>query len=278
MEFDKKKISTWFMIISIILIIGGFNLGYFIKHISSNKEIIVNYNLEDDDINPIREAAVAGIFYPADVYQLNSDIKGYIEHISNSDSSEPKILIIPHAGYKYSAQVAASAFKKIQPFKNKFKKIFLLGPAHYVRITGVALASEKSFKTPLGIVKTDTNIANQLAQNRTFSFNSNAHKKEHSLEVMLPFLQNTLSNFQIIPMVYGSAKPQDIAYVLQPYLERNDALLIISADLSHYLDYETAKQTDEDTAKKIEKGLTLDSHQSCGAIGINTAMILAKDF
>ena len=153
MEFDKKKIPAWFMIITIILIIGGFNVGYFIKHISSNRESIVDYNIKDDDINPVREAAVAGIFYPADVYQLNSDINGYLQHISDSNSGKPRILVVPHAGYKYSAQVAAKAFKRIQPFKNKLKKIFLLGPSHRVYVNGVALADEKSFKTPLSLLQ-----------------------------------------------------------------------------------------------------------------------------
>jgi hypothetical protein len=126
MEFDKKKIPAWFMILTIILIIGGFNVRYFIKNISSNNESIVEYSLEDSDIYPIREAAVAGIFYPADVHQLSNDITGYLEHISDNSSSKPKILIVPHAGYRYSAQVAAKAFKRIQPFKNKLKKILNL--------------------------------------------------------------------------------------------------------------------------------------------------------
>lgn len=278
MEFDKKKIPAWFMIITIILIIGGFNVGYFIKHISSNRESIVDYNIKDDDINPVREAAVAGIFYPADVYQLNSDINGYLQHISDSNSGKPRILVVPHAGYKYSAQVAAKAFKRIQPFKNKLKKIFLLGPSHRVYVNGVALADEKSFKTPLGIIKTDSNIANQLAQNKVFSFNSRAHKKEHSLEVVLPFLQKTLDKFQIIPMVYGDVNPQDVAEVLKPHLERDDSILIVSADLSHYLDYTSAQKADKETAEKIKNNEPLLEHQSCGATGINTAMILAQQF
>ena len=278
MEFDKKKIPAWFMILTIILIIGGFNVGYFLRHISANNESIVNYDKKDDDINPIREAAVAGIFYPADVYQLHSDINGYLDHISDNNSSKPKILIVPHAGYKYSAQVAASAYKRIMPFKNSLKKIFLLGPSHFVYVRGVALANEKNFKTPFGLVKTDINIANQLAQNKRFSFNSKAHKKEHSLEVILPFLQKTLNDFQIIPMVYGEANPQDIANVLQPQLEREDSILIVSADLSHYLSYTEANKEDKKTAEDIDKGLPLDQHQSCGATGINTAMILARQF
>ena len=176
MEFDKKKIPAWFMILTIVLIIGGFNVGYFIRHISSNRESIVNYDKKDDDINPVREAAVSGVFYPSDIYQLHSDIDGYLDHISDNSSSRPRILIVPHAGYKYSAQVAASALKKIMPFKNKLKKIFLLGPSHRVYVKGVALANEKSFKTPFGLIKNDLNIASQLAQTKGFSFKSKAHK------------------------------------------------------------------------------------------------------
>lgn len=278
MEFDKKKIPAWFMIATIILIIGGFNVSYFIKHISSNREAIVNYDKKDDDINPIRKAAVAGIFYPADIYQLHSDLTGYLDHVEYKSSSRPRILIVPHAGYKYSAQVAASAFKRIMPFKNKLKKIFLLGPSHYVHVNGVALTNEKSFMTPLGLINTDMNIVGQLAQNKGFVFKPKAHKKEHSLEVILPFLQKTLDSFQIIPMVYGDANPQDVAKVLQPHLERNDSLLIISADLSHYLNYGDANRMDKKTAEDIKNGSALDHHQSCGAIGINTAMLLAKQF
>ena len=85
MEFDKKKIPSWFMILSIILIIGGFNIGYFIKYISSNNESIINYDLDDEDIAPVREAAVAGVFYPADVYQLKSNIKNYLTYVSDNN-------------------------------------------------------------------------------------------------------------------------------------------------------------------------------------------------
>ena len=278
MEFDKKKTSSWFMIITIILIIGGFNVGYFINHISSNRESIVDYNLNDDDINPIREAAVAGIFYPADIYQLNNEINKYLEHVVSSSAGTPKILIVPHAGYKYSAQVAANAFARIKPFKNTIKKVFLLGPSHRVYVNGIALPSEKSFKTPLGIVKVNTDIISQLEQTNLFKFKSSAHTKEHSLEVSLPFLQNILNDFKIIPMLYGEANPQDIAQILQPYLTQNDTILIVSADLSHYLDYSSAKKVDEQTADDIKNGKSINQHQSCGAVGINTAIILAQKF
>ena len=94
----------------------------------------------------------------------------------------------------------------------------------------------------------------------------------------MPFLQKILNDFQIIPMVYSEADPQNIAKVLQPHLERNDSMLIISADLSHYLSYDEAYEMDKKTAEDIKNGSALNQHQSCGATGINTAMILARQF
>ena len=277
MEFDRKKLPSLFMIVSIVAIIIGFNVSYYIAHISSNNEDIVDYSLSDEDINPIRETAVAGMFYPADLYQLDSDIDGYLEHVVPDTNGKPLIMIVPHAGYKYSAQVAAHAYKRLQPFKHKIKKVFLLGPSHQIFVDGVALSPAKKFRTPLGFVKTDVNITEELQNKNLFKISAKAHKNEHALEVQLPFLQKTLDDFMIIPMLYGNAKPEDIARVLKPHLERDDSILIVSADLSHYLDYDTAQKEDAKTAEQIETGIQINHHQSCGATAINTAMILARE-
>ncbi|MBE6444285.1 MAG: AmmeMemoRadiSam system protein B [Alphaproteobacteria bacterium] len=278
MEINRKKIPTYLMIFVIVAIVVIFNISYLLNYISTNNEKIVDYSLSDEDINPIREMAVAGLFYPADMYQLDSDINGYLEHVVSDLSVRPQIVIVPHAGYRYSAQVAAHAYKRLQPFKDKIKKVFLLGPSHQVWVNGVALSPAKQFKTPLGLVKTDEQIILELAKNKLFKFNAKAHLKEHSLEVQLPFLQKTLDNFTIIPLLYGEANPEEIAKILEPYLEGDSSILIASADLSHYLDYATAKKVDEQTSKNIEGSLAITHHQSCGATAVNTAMILAKKF
>lgn len=278
MEIDRKKIPSYLMILAIVIIIIIFNVSYFHSYISANNEKIVDYALSDEDINPVRETAVAGLFYPADMYQLDNDIDGYLEHAPSNLSGRPQMMIVPHAGYKYSAQVAAYAYKKLQPFKSQIKKVFLLGPSHRVAVNGVALSPAKQFKTPLGLINTDEPVTKELAQNSLFKISAKAHKQEHSLEVQMPFLQKTLDNFTIIPMLYGQADPEKIAAALKPYLQDDTSLLIISADLSHYLDYGTAKITDRQTAEQIQKAVKVNHHQSCGATAINTAMILAREF
>lgn len=276
MEFERKKIPTYVMIATIIGVIVWFNVSYFYGHISSNDEKINDYNLTDEDINPVRKTAVAGLFYPADTYQLDKDLDGYLEHVGSEKGTQPQIIIVPHAGYQFSAGVAAAAYKRLQPYNNKIKNVFLLGPSHYSYVKGVAIPQTKIFNTPLGNVKVNESIIAELSNNKLFVFDENAHKKEHSIEVQIPFLQKVLKNFAIIPLAYGDASPQEIAEVIAPYIARSDSLLVVSADLSHYLNYDDAKKEDEKTAEKIQNAIPLDSHNSCGATGINTAMILAK--
>ena len=277
MEFDRKKLPTILMILTIGVVIVIFNVFYFANYISANNEKISDSDLTDDDINPVRDAAVAGLFYPADVYQLDQDVDGYLEHVASDNSGMPQIIIVPHAGYQYSAQVASYAYKRLEPYKDKIKNVFLLGPSHNIHVDGVALSTAKSFRTPLGNVKTNSKQTNELLSYKLFKFNDTAHRKEHSLEVQLPFLQKTLSDFKIIPMLYGRANPVQIANALIPYIQRSDSILVISADLSHYQDYKSANKTDSETAQMIADEIEIDHHRSCGATAINTAMIAAKE-
>ena len=162
MEFDRKKIPSYLMILTIVAVAVFFNVLFFNTHISANDENIVDYDLSDEDINPVRESAVAGLFYPADVYQLDKDLDGYLEHVPSEMNSRPNMIIVPHAGYRYSAQVAAAAYKRLQPFKKQIHRVFLLGPSHRIMVNGVALPEAKSFKTPLGLVQVDTAVADEL--------------------------------------------------------------------------------------------------------------------
>lgn len=277
-EFDYGSLPKYIFVAALIIAVVILNI-YFVKsYISSNNEVITNYALRDEDMNPTREAAVAGLFYPSDIYQLQKDIEGYLEMVPPSLNKRPHILIVPHAGYLYSAKVAAHAYQKILPFKNQIKKVFLLGPSHRVFVDGIALSSAGNFKTPLGNIPVNRAINAELSAHAGFAYNDNAHRDEHALEVQLPFLQKTLSKFSIIPMVYGRADPQKIAEVLAPYIDKNDSLLIISADLSHYLNYDTAAEVDAQTAAMVAESRPLDEHRSCGAAGINTAMLLARKF
>ncbi|MBR6663860.1 MAG: AmmeMemoRadiSam system protein B [Alphaproteobacteria bacterium] len=276
-EIDYQRLPKY--IIIAILIIGIVLLNfYFIKsYISSNSETINKYSLQDEDVNPVREAAVAGLFYPADSYQLEKDVSGYLQSVAPSLDRRPHILVVPHAGYMYSAEVAAKAYQQLLPFSKSIKKVIILGPSHRVAMNGIALSSAEYFATPLGKVKTDREITEYLKSKKGFVVNDRAHENEHALEVQLPFLQKVLKKYSIIPMVYGITDARELANELKPLLEKNDTLLVVSADLSHYNNTQTAKQIDDETINMVAMGEKLDEHQSCGATGINTAMYLAKD-
>lgn len=252
------------------------NFFFVRRYVSSNSSLINNYSLSDEDINTVRDTAVAGLFYPADYYQLESSVKGYLQTAEPKMSKRPHIIVVPHAGYMYSAKVAAKAYQHLLPFAQEIKKVILVGPAHQVALKGAALSSATDFKTPLGLVPTDKELTSSLAALPEFKISDKAHKNEHSLEVQLPFLQKTLNRFSIVPIVYGRIEPDKLAAALRPYLLRNDTLLVISADLSHYLDNDSAQAVDNVTAQMVASGRPLADHQSCGATGINTAMLLAK--
>ncbi len=275
-EPESRRLTYYLIVGVVILAVALLNFFYIRNYISSNHELINDYSLRDADMNKTREAAVAGLFYPADVYQLEKDVTGYLQMTPPKLGRRPHIMIVPHAGYMYSAMVAARAYQQLQPYAAEIKKVIIIGPAHRVPVRGAALSTAGDFRTPLGLVKTDKKLTETLAVNPHFEYNDKAHKDEHALEVQLPFLQKVLKNFSIVPIVYGRIEPADLAMALRPLLRKNDTLLIVSADLSHYLSDEQARQVDAQTAAMVAAGQPLAEHQSCGAIGINTALLLAR--
>lgn len=277
-DIDYSRLPHYIFIGIVVVALAVLNYFYFSGHISSNPELINNYSLRDDDMNKTRQPAVAGLFYPADSHQLSAALDGYLSAGGNTLSPRPHMLVVPHAGYIYSAAVAAKAYKRLLPFREDIKRVILVGPSHRVALRGVALSSAARFKTPLGTVDTDRALTAELASLPGFHINDRAHAGEHSLEVQLPFLQKVLQRFAIVPLVYGDVTPEELAAALAPYLRRNDVLVVISADLSHYLDYDSAKTADAATAAAVDRKQALESHQSCGATGINAALELARRF
>ncbi len=279
-EDNAGEHSRIVKIVLTVLLMGALlviNYCHFSKHISSNPERINNYTVKDDGLDKFRPHAVAGVFYPASTGELDSAVGKYLNAVSASSGVQPKILIVPHAGYKYSAQTAAKAYAELQLWKNKIHNVILLGPSHYVGIKGAALSKDDSFETPLGQVPVNKEISAKLAALPGFGYNNAAHAKEHSLEVQLPFLQKVLKDFAIVPIVYGNADPAEIARALEPYLKSENTLLVVSADLSHYYAYEDAQNLDGQTGALVGSKLpVVENHMSCGAAGINTAIILAQ--
>ena len=204
----------------------------------------------------VRKPAVAGSFYPVSSKEIKSMLGPWMHPSGNV---APQALIVPHAGYVFSGEVAASAFNQI-PRGHRYERIFLLGPSHRVGFNAASVDTLYSFaETPLGQVPIDIAIGNELIKRGegAFTFRSDAHDREHCLEVQLPLMQMAFDEVPpIVPIVIGSQHLdvlQQIAEVLEPYFTPEN-LFVISSDFSHYPSYEDAKKSDLFLAETITSG------------------------
>ncbi len=226
----------------------------------------------------VRPPAVAGHFYPSDQSRLRTDIGTYLAAAGGpADPVQPRALIVPHAGYIYSGPVAAVAYARLTPFAEKLKHIILIGPSHFVQFKGIAAPGCDGFETPLGPVPLDTVTIGELARLSLVRINDQAHAREHSLEVQLPFLQSVLKEFSLLPLLVGTTCATEVEEVLKALWDRPETLLIISTDLSHYHNYRDAVKLDGVTAEAIEniKPQSLQREQACGYDALSGLLRLA---
>ncbi len=224
----------------------------------------------------IRPAAVAGMFYPGDRRRLALDVQRMLEAASPAPL-RPKALIVPHAGYVYSGPVAASAYVLLKDLREVIRRVVLLGPVHRVWVPGLALPAVDAFETPLGVVALDEPAMARLLQLPQVEVNEAAHAWEHSLEVHLPFLQTVLDDFVLVPLAVGGATPQQVAEALELVWGGAETLIVVSSDLSHYLPYDEATQSDQATVRAIlELHTDLVGEQACGAHPINGLLLAAR--
>jgi AmmeMemoRadiSam system protein B len=226
----------------------------------------------------IRKPAVAGAFYPADPSELEKVISTYLEDAPDKKIENLKGVICPHAGYVYSGPTAGYSYKLLSKLPDKKYNVFLLGPAH-TAFTTASVENYDSYETPLGNANINKIICNELLKNDGLEFTPGSQSQEHSLEVQIPFLQKTLKQFELIPIVLGDISPQQISGILQPYFNKEDSLFVISSDLSHYEPYETANQIDNKSLDIITSLNTDKENQidACGNMGIKVIMRLAKN-
>ncbi|HKE92790.1 MAG TPA: AmmeMemoRadiSam system protein B [Povalibacter sp.] len=228
----------------------------------------------------VRPAAVAGFFYPGDPAQLRDAVEHYlgtVGHLSAPTAAPPpKALIVPHAGYVYSGPVAAAAYSAIAARRNAIRRVVLIGPSHRVYLHGVAVPRVDAFQTPLGDIPVDRERRAMLIASGEVMSADAPHAQEHSLEVQLPFLQQLLPEFELLPLVAGAAEPAHVAAVLDRVWGDAETLVLISSDLSHYHPYEAAQRIDHETSDLIlTRRATLSGEQACGAVCINGLLHLA---
>ena len=228
-------------------------------------------------MNPVREPAVAGTFYPADPDELRSMLLDYLREATPPENP-PKAMILPHAGYIYSGPVAASGYSCLLKYHSTFSRVVLLGPAHRVPFRGIAVPDSQTFMTPLGAVAIDRDAIEHLLALPQVHRLDEAHRLEHSLEVHLPFLQVSLDEFTLVPLVVGEAGAEEVFEVIEPLAGESGTLIIVSSDLSHYHDYATARRLDAATTRTIE-ALDFESlgyEQACGRNPVSGLLLYAR--
>jgi AmmeMemoRadiSam system protein B len=198
----------------------------------------------------VRAPAVAGRFYPADPATLAAEIDRHLAG-APAASGRPKAVIAPHAGYVYSGPVAGSAFRPWLDNPPPVTRVVLLGPAHR-RPCRLAAPAADAFATPLGTVPVDHAAINGLIDAGLAEIDERAHAGEHSLEVELPFLQRLFAKFALVPLVVGDVSATEVAAVIEALWGGPETVVVVSSDLSHYLDPDSARRRDRATADAVK--------------------------
>lgn len=224
-----------------------------------------------------RLPAVAGRFYPEDPKQLHTMIDHFLND-ADTGKKVPKAIIAPHAGYIYSGPIAASAYARLKKAHDRISRVVLIGPSHHVAFKGLAVSRAQLFITPLGSIPVDQAAVKSIADLPFVDYLEQAHAHEHSLEVQLPFLQEMLDNFNIVPIVAGDASPEQVGEVIDALWGGDETLIVISSDLSHYHNYATAQKLDRATSVAIEQldyG-QLDFESACGRVPVSGLLKVAQ--
>lgn len=231
-----------------------------------------------DSTKCVREAAVAGQFYPAAAADLRASVEYYL---ARSDSVGPaaKAIVAPHAGYIYSGPVAASAYAGWRQLGDQVRRVVVLGPSHHVYLRAMAVPTVDAFVTPLGQVNIDRGAVERISHLPGAVVDDEPHATEHSLEVQLPFLQVLFGDFKLVPVVVGDINAKAVAAVLKALWGGEETRIVISTDLSHYHSYVHAREIDASTGAAI-RALQFEAigpEQACGCMPLRGLLSYARD-
>ncbi len=228
-------------------------------------------------MNGVRAPAVAGRFYPGDPGQLRDGIVSRLREPSNLQKHHrARAVVAPHAGYVYSGPIAASAFRVLEG--ESYARVVVAGPSHFVGFEGVAIPPHQAFATPLGTIYLDGALLRQLLSFPEVFEDAAPHELEHSIEVELPWLQVVLEPFLLVPLACGELSTVRMGQLFDAAVPDDRTLLVVSTDLSHYLDRERARERDRRTAEAILdlKPEAIGPNDACGAVPLRGLLELAK--
>ena len=230
-------------------------------------------------MNAVRPAAVAGMFYPGEARALAAEVDDLLGSVEQSAPrlGYPKALVVPHAGYVYSGGVAARAYDELAAARGSVRRVVLLGPTHRVAVRGLAVPSAQAFATPLGQVRIDREALERVRDLPQVVLSDAAHALEHSLEVQLPFLQEVLGDFALVPFAVGAADVDEVAQVIERLWGGAETVVVVSTDMSHYHAYEQARAIDGATIQRIASfAADIDHEEACGATPLNGLLRFSK--
>lgn len=229
-----------------------------------------------------RPPIAAGKFYPASPKELRAMLQRYTSEAQNIEQKVPensklRALVLPHAGYPYSGPTAAHACPVLK--KQNYSKVIILGPDHRIGFQNASISDVQYYRTPLGKLELNPQAKDLLQGSALFRYIPASDKQEHSVEVVLPFLQYSLKDFNIIPIVIGSGEPKDYVQAIVPVLN-SSTLLLASSDLSHSLPYSKAQSRDHETIEMIlnknYRALKNSQNRACGKLPICTILRIAQ--
>lgn len=230
----------------------------------------------------VRSAKFAGRFYPADTDELKQQIREFLNEAEKKALDTPsgktlKALIMPHAGYVYSGRTAAHAARTLKP--GRYAKVIVCGPDHRAGFKNGAVSAVDAYQTPLGTVPLHPDARKLRDQYQIFRNVAASDRREHCIEMILPFLQVRLDRFKLLPVVLGPGNVDKYTQAIDAVYDK-DTLLVVSSDLSHYLSYEKAKKRDRETIDMIcsldGRGLAAESNRACGATAIRVLTRMAR--
>ena len=215
----------------------------------------ISWKRKTTQAETVRSPAVAGSFYPDSPQVLSVQVEKFIDDAEFTETAGELIgLIAPHAGYVYSGHIAGYAYKQL--IGQSFDTVVLLGLSHRYRIDGAAIYARGAFRTPLGDIQIDDDLASEMMRlNSDILDLPPAHANEHSLEVQLPFLQHVLSDFRIVPILLQDDSLENVLPLSQAIAEaisNQPCLLIGSTDLCHYPTYDAARRSDQVVIEAIK--------------------------
>jgi AmmeMemoRadiSam system protein B len=214
----------------------------------------------------IRPAAVAGQFYCADATELRRTIEGLLNQNQPANAITPKAIIAPHAALDYCGAVVAAAHSRLRPARDTIKRVVVIGPSHFAAFAGVATSGAEAFATPLGLIPLDRDAVRRVSLLPGVNRFDEAHAREHSLEVQLPFLQVALNEISIVPLLVGEAGDLEVAAIMDVLWNGPATRFVVSSDLSHYHPYAEAQKLDFCARRAIER-LHPEGIEFCHACG-----------